>query len=157
MRPPIQARPGSPYARTCGESTSSPAQRSVATADTASSAAPVLGRRSRWRLGAAAVVIAVAGVLLVRGAARASVLPKELPAHPVVERDGLRYEFNALTGVESLLDLSASPPRELVRHREEELSRMRDLLCRDLRIDGLGRLVDAHREQAEGLRRLGYL
>lgn len=88
------------------------------------------------------------------GAARA-----DLPARPSLEADGLRYEFDALTGCERLWDLSdpSQAPRNVIRERAIDARNLRRSLERQLGVESLDELRDAHRSGADALRRLGYL
>lgn len=107
----------------------------------------------------AVVALAVAGSVgaaAVRGCAPD---PAHVPARGWVESDGLRYEFDALTGREALFDAAADADgeRNLVRERPDDARRMRALLVRKLRVPSLDAMRDAHSATADELRRLGYL
>lgn len=117
------------------------------------------------RAGLALCVLA-AGAAAVVGAALASARlraprPSEVPSGAVVaiERDGLRYQFNPLTGREYLFDRDASPDerRDLGRDRPLDLERLRRLLAEELGVPDLGVLHAPHRQTAEALRAMGYL
>lgn len=112
----------------------------------------------RLRLVLSALVL-VGGVAVAAATLQAADRPATHPAQVSVERDGLRYEFDALTGTERLVDLSQPGPvrTNLVNERLEDAARLRVEACRKLGIDGLDELVREHRREADELRRLGYL
>jgi len=105
------------------------------------------------------VVVLVCGLALAAAKLQAADRPTTHPAQVSVEHDGLRYEFDALTGTERLLDLSQTGPDRvnLVNVRLEDAARLRVEACRKLGIGGLDELVREHRRDADELRRLGYL
>ena len=80
------------------------------------------------------------------------------PALFTLEQDGLRYEYHAVTGAETLWDLSApaGQQRNLARERADELPALRDALRRKLGIQDLAELRAPHEALAEQLRALGY-
>ena len=124
-------------------------------------------RSSRGAVGTSArrrLTTAVA-LLLALGAAAFAVAPhrtldtRDIPARGSVEDGGLRYEFDALTGREALLDISFGPDqvRDVLADRPDDVERMRVKLARKLGVRSLDDMVDAHRAAADQLRRLGYL
>jgi hypothetical protein len=76
-----------------------------------------------------------------------------------IERDGLRYQYNTLTGRECLYDRDSPPEerRDLAADRPLDLRRLRRLLEAELGVPDLGVLHEPHRETADALRGLGYL
>jgi len=113
--------------------------------------------RSRGVIAVAALIALAVATAAV--APRSTTSPAQLPARVSVEDNGLRYAFDALTGRESLVDVTsdAGDRIDLIDSRPDDAERMRRLLVRDLDIESLSELVDAHRPAADELRRLGYL
>jgi hypothetical protein len=85
--------------------------------------------------------------------------PAALPAYAHIERDGLRYEFEALTSRERLSEIApdGSRGRDVLAERRDAAARLRAALEAELGVDSLERLVEAHSDAAESLRALGYL
>jgi hypothetical protein len=118
--------------------------------------------RARLRLAAGCALVAAAVVAVVAAArlhADTPVLRAPLPAYATIERDGLRYEFEALRGRESLVEIGPDgrPGRDVLLERGDAARRLRAALEAELGVDSLDRLVEAHHDAAESLRRLGYL
>lgn len=115
-----------------------------------------------WRVVAAVLVLAAAGAGLFfafgrDGGGGATVDAGTLAPLQHIERDGLRYEYDALTDAERLLDVSdPSAPKDVSKSRPADVERLRADLVARLGISGLGALRDAHKAAADELRRLGY-
>lgn len=80
-----------------------------------------------------------------------------LPAFPALERDGLRWEYDALADHERLLDVSGGARVDVTADRPDLVLALRVEALRALGVRDLGALREAHRPAAETLRRLGYL
>jgi hypothetical protein len=117
---------------------------------------PAVPRRRPWTVVAAVLVLGVAAGALVVGLRGRG---PEIPAYSVIERDGLRYEYDALAGRETLLELRAAgeKPVDVTATRPAEVQRFREELCRSLGVESLDEIREEHAEAAESLKRLGYL
>lgn len=91
------------------------------------------------------------------GAARPS--NAQPPALYVQEADGLRYEYHAVAGTESLWEIGAAPSarRNLLRERPADAARLRESLRMKLGVKDLTELRAPHRELYEKLHELGYM
>lgn len=118
----------------------------------------VAPKRSRTRIVLAASALVVAGAALV-GAAVLVRTPREVRAVYTIERDGLRYEFHAVTGAESLWRTDARPGQQfnLIRDRAGDGRRLRRELEKELGVESLDELREEHRDVIEHLRELGYI
>ena len=113
---------------------------------------------SRTAIASVVIAVAVGGAFLLHGtSARAG--GKKLPAYATIERNGLRYEYDALTGREHLYVVAEplATRRDVVGERPADVQRLRRELESELGIQSVETLRDVHREEAEVLRRLGYL
>lgn len=100
---------------------------------------------------AAAAFVAVTG-----GRASGDLSAGAPPAARVhIERDGLRYEFDAISGRERLTSLD-HPETDLIHARPVDALRLRRALEADIG-QPLERLIDANRETIDALKRMGYL
>ena len=83
----------------------------------------------------------------------------ENPAVLVLEHDGFRYTYHAVTGAEALFDLTRDPGRlvNLRRDRPNMCRRFRGMLMAREKVRDLRELRGRHRDEIEGLRSLGYL
>lgn len=117
-------------------------------------------RTSRRRLSAAALLLVVAGAVLAGWVLTdgPSAHARPTPAHVSIERDGFRYEYDAVAGTESLTDMSvpAAARVNLAGSRQDETKRLRGLLETQLDVDSLDRLHAEHLRDLEDVRRLGY-
>jgi len=77
------------------------------------------------------------------------------PACVVVEHDGLRYEFDALSGRRRICD-PRDPDTDLLPARPGGMERFRELI-ESKAGRTLEEMQDAHRDSTAALRRLGYL
>lgn len=105
---------------------------------------------------AAAVALATPVTAPAGGVAAADALP---PTSHTIERNGLRYEFSALSGNEYLWEVAADPDfrRNLAHSRPADVRRLRELLETELHVTDIRQLHARHRATAESLRGLGYL
>ncbi|MCE9634874.1 MAG: hypothetical protein K8T90_04140 [Planctomycetes bacterium] len=76
-------------------------------------------------------------------------------AHVRIERDGLVYEFDAISNRERLTEVGR-PDLDLLRDRPADALRLRRAIETDIGRP-LESLVDANRETIEALKRMGYL
>lgn len=75
-----------------------------------------------------------------------------------IVRDGLRYDFQAVLGAESLVDLSEPQPRQnRIGVRAADAARLRAALAASQGVDSVEALRERHRALIEGLRKFGYL
>lgn len=141
--------------------------------DTAALAAQTSAIQARKRsrvpgVGAAVAVFAALGALAAGAALATRDAPAQvvaasaeatLPAHPWLERDGIRYEYDALRDNERVLlvDPASGSLVDVSAERPADLARLRALLLRELGVSSLATLRDAHAPAAAALRRLGYL
>lgn len=124
--------------------------------------APARRRGLAFRHVAAAIMVTAAvgmTVALAAGGSSSAASRRELPAHPTIQIDGLRYEYDALRDYERLLDVSdpGKAPADVTSARAGDVLRLRARVLSDLGIDSLDVLRDAHREAADALRHLGYM
>lgn len=113
------------------------------------------------------VAVALLGAVAVAGAFLALRSEPDVAAVPnsgaalqvTIERDGLVYEFSALSGTEYLWDAAADPASRvnLVPVRAADARRLRALLSEQLGVTDLEVLHAPYRATAESLRSMGYL
>lgn len=115
----------------------------------------------RVRLAAAGAIVAGAAALLVAFCSdgAGATAPRSRGAVYGIERDGLRYEFHAIMGTETLWRAADAPDgrRNLARARPDDVARMRCALLAEWGAASLESLRARHREAIEDMRRLGYL
>ena len=77
----------------------------------------------------------------------------------LIERDGWRYEFHAITGDESLFHLTdeARTRQDLLEVEPETARKLREELLRVLGFASLDELREPYRDAIDRLRGLGYL
>lgn len=112
----------------------------------------------RVRVVAAAVVI-FGGLAAAYVAAAAPTRTGPRPARVHIERDGMRYEYNAILGVESLTVTGApgAPRRDVLAERPDAAERLRRALAAELGVDSLDELRADHEDEIASMRALGYL
>jgi hypothetical protein len=74
-----------------------------------------------------------------------------------IEREGFRYEFNAVTGVTTLRALGGDLHPNVIAERPQEAARLEKALLEDVGAESLEALREPHRETIESLESLGYL
>jgi len=125
--------------------------------------APAQPRGGAWRIVAAVAILGAAAGAFAwwsgRSAPPPAKPPESIPSLVFLERDGLRYEYDALRGTERLYDLAEPPPRheDLTASRPDDAARLRNAILADLHLDSLDALREMYAQEAEQLRRMGYL
>lgn len=117
--------------------------------------------RRRVTIAVAVLVVAAGGAAVWIARSRAAAIPPNAqpPALFVQEGDGLRYEYHAVAGTESLWEIGAAPGarRNLVGERPADAARLRETLRKKLGVKDLTELRAPHRELYEKLHELGYM
>jgi hypothetical protein len=117
--------------------------------------------RRKWTTALAGAVLLGASLTAFRASSRpaqATDAPRGKPQVVfAIEKDGLRYEFNAVMGTSTLHDVSADDRRNLLAERPAEAAALQRALLDDAGADSLEALRAPHRAIIESLQHLGYL